>query len=205
MAGRKSSDKGWRGEVDAARVLTPVFYPDDDGKILKTPGSGTWTGLTIMTGDLVLVHNDELDSRFPFYWQVKFCAPSYFPTMWWLLGNVTVLEKWMAEVQEKLTNKVSLVPFVLWRTERVPWFVTMTLSDYRVQQEWFGPLPTFWERVVTRKDVESRTRFGQGILTNIISDGNRENEDKGLVTMAFGLWSKWFKREMFVGKANAKD
>ena len=69
--GKKSRDKGRRGEIEVRDLLTKIFYPNGEGRVVRTPMSGAWGITKVLTGDLVPVRDDQLDREIPFFFSVK--------------------------------------------------------------------------------------------------------------------------------------
>jgi len=184
--GKVSRDKGRRGETGAKAIINPVFYPNpDEGRIVKTPRSGGWRGETILSGDLVCVRKlkdeEQIDRRFPFFFEVKNVRRSTVPAFGILGGHVRLLaDGWWAKAKEK--SPPNYYTLVLWKVDFSEWFVFLSLWDFRQLEEGFGPLPA--DYAIT----EIRER-------SVEEDG----PEVGWVNMPWATFARWFKRSVFTG------
>lgn len=164
----KSNTKGKRGEYEVRDILQKKFYPNGDGQVVRTPMSGAWGGMPVLTGDLIFLKNGEPDVRFPFFWEVKLQKRSALAPFRILGGTFPTLKGWLEKATVSGTS--SRIPLVVWRTDFSPWFVFMWETDFRVLSEWFGP---------TSKQM---TELRSG----------------GCVNLIFAEWLEWVKLECFI-------
>lgn len=177
---KMSGRKGRRAEYEVRDILQPIFYPNDEGKVLRTPGSGTWGGIQVMTGDLVCVKDDKMDERLPFYWQVRIRARREFAPYLMMSGKFGLLEDWWRELLEKAPK--DHIPMLVWRPDDSPWFLFMDRAHYELFGEDFGSIPPIPYAV-----LECLNR--------------RLDEDryKGWVNMTLENWIRWFQASDFFG------
>ncbi len=173
-AGKKARPKGGRAEGQVRDILTEVFYPNGEGKVLKTPGSGTWGGIPAMTGDLVFVKDEMLDPDILIFIEIKHWERRRFAPFKMLAGSLGILEEWYATAREKTAgSKRVIAPVVIWRTDYEPWFVLM---DYQAW-ECFSSLETEFPEEYATLEVCTSSPGG-----------------KGYFMMPLKVWAKWMQR-----------
>jgi hypothetical protein len=138
--GKMSRDKGRRGEVEVRDILKKAFYPNDEGKVSRTPMSGAWGITKILTGDLVCVRNEEIDLDIPFFFSVKLLAKKNLPSPFSILaGKPGILAKWLKEAENVLKGQMisggqwknhELIPLVMWRPDFSEWMVYMSRAGF---------------------------------------------------------------------------
>lgn len=177
---KKSGTKGKRAEYEVRDILQRVFYPHNEGKVLRTPGSGIWGGLQIMTGDLVCVKDDKIDERLPFYWQIRIRARREFAPYKFLSGDFGLLEDWWREMLEKTPK--DHIPMLVWRPDDSPWFLFLDGDYYGIFSEAFDSTPLVPYAVLA-----------------CLNERLDEDRHSGWVNMPLENWTRWFQGSNFLG------
>jgi len=178
-AAKKASRKGKQGEYEVRDILSELFYSSGGGACHKTPLSGAWGGMPILSGDLVCITDKGLiDTRLPFFWEVKFRARREFTPYRYLAGEFGILKDWY-EVEKKkcARNQGNLLPLLVWRANETPWFVFMDIGAFMLLEDSLG-------------------MYGYG--GKVESVWEHEEAEDGYVMIPLKDFCKWFEKSGFL-------
>jgi len=130
-AGRKAHRKGKAGEYGVRDLLRTAFYPNGEGTVERTPMSGAWHALPVLSGDLIFIVNGMPDYTFPFFWEVKSYDKKKFSPYEMMQGNVAVLGKWLDVAYSKCALGGPVIfPIIVWKATGFPWFVFFDMTSF---------------------------------------------------------------------------
>lgn len=148
--GKKSRPKGKVGEYGARDLIKELFYPNGEGSVHRTPQSGAWAGMKIMSGDLVCVKDDKIDTSIQFLWEVKNFRRKAVAIYKMLSGEETIINKWLKQATDnvakiKASSKTGvwtdIIPVVMWRVDFSEFFIFTDAESFSKLQSRYGKMP----------------------------------------------------------------
>jgi hypothetical protein len=165
--GRSNRQKGKRGEREVRDIFQALIYPNGEGTVSRTPHSGAWHGMPILTGDLVFLKDGKSDNDVLFFCEVKTRQKGSISFANLLSGDSGTIGAWVKTAKGNCPE--DKIAIVVWKIPFSEWFVSVSHLDTLVLMDIFGSMP---------------------IPSSILMT----NDEDGVATLPWDTFSRWVKK-----------